>query len=174
MTSRKKVCTTILGKIFIKSNNTQRFHEPFHKFYLNFYKFFPDFILFSWIFTELDCPLSSLWTILQIDIKSPAKSDGMLDWASVRWAFVFIIIASCLPFVAFSKRRTLSIPAPQGGVRYREPLKHVRPGCVRTPSVWDWSLNHGKDGDCNMIDFNSAPDESAKESSYFCVHGSHL
>ena len=28
--------------------------------------------------------------------------------------------------------------------------------------------------DCDVIDVNSAPDESAKESSYFHVHGSHL
>jgi len=28
-------------------------------------------------------------------------------------------------------------PAPQGGVCYREPLKRVQPGCVRTPSVWE-------------------------------------
>jgi len=28
--------------------------------------------------------------------------------------------------------------------------------------------------DCDIIDVNSAPDESAKESSYFHVHGSHL
>jgi len=27
--------------------------------------------------------------------------------------------------------------------------------------------------DCDIIDVNSAPDESAKESSYFQVHGSH-
>ena len=36
---------------------------------------------------SLDCPLSSLWTILPIDIKSPARSDDMcvmLDWVSVR------------------------------------------------------------------------------------------
>ena len=53
-------------------------------------------------------------------------------------------------------------------------LKGVRPGWVRTTSVWDWSSSLGKDGDCDVIDVNSAPDESAKESSYFHVHGSHL
>jgi len=40
-----------------------------------------------------------------------------------------------LLFVAFSMRRTFSIPAPQGGVLYRAPLERVRPGCVHTPSV---------------------------------------
>ena len=51
---------------------------------------------------SLDYPLSSLWTILPIDIKSPAKSDDvcvMLDWASVRWAFVFFITSSLLFFL---------------------------------------------------------------------------
>jgi len=28
--------------------------------------------------------------------------------------------------------------------------------------------------DCDVIDVHSAPDESAKEGSYFHVHGSHL
>jgi len=28
--------------------------------------------------------------------------------------------------------------------------------------------------DCDVIDVNSSPDQSAKESSYFHVHGSHL
>ena len=28
--------------------------------------------------------------------------------------------------------------------------------------------------DCDIIDVNSAPDESAKEDSYFHLHGSHL
>ena len=49
----------------------------------------------------LDCPLSSLWTTLPIDIKSPARSDDvrvMLDWASVRWVFVFFISSSLLFF----------------------------------------------------------------------------
>jgi len=51
---------------------------------------------------------------------------------------------------------------------------HVRPGCVRTPSVWDWSLNLGKDGkDCDVVD-NSTPDESTKQCSYFHEHGSQL
>ena len=50
-------------------------------------------------------------------------------------------------------------------------LKRVRPSCVRTPSVWDRSLGRM---DCDVIDVNSSPDESAKESSYFHVHGSHL
>jgi len=78
---------------------------------------------------SLDYPLSSLWTILPIDIKSPVRSDDvcvMLDWASVHWAFVFFISSSLL-FVAFSMWCTLSNPAPQGGVPYREPLKHVWP-----------------------------------------------
>jgi len=48
-------------------------------------------------------------------------------------------------------------------------VKRVRPGCVRTPSVWEWSSDLGKDGDCDVIDVNSAPDESAKESSYLEV-----
>ena len=51
---------------------------------------------------SLDCPLPSLWTILPIDIKSPARSDDvrvMLDWASVRWAFVFFISSSLLFFL---------------------------------------------------------------------------
>ena len=90
---------------------------------------------------SLDCPLPSFWTILPIDIKSPARSDDvrvMLDWASVRWAFVFFISSSLL-FVAFSMRRTLSNPDPQGGVPYQAPLKRVRLGCVRTPSDWDWT-----------------------------------
>ena len=98
----------------------------------------------------------SLRTILPIDIKSPARSDDarvMLDWASVRWAFVFCISSSLL-LVAFSMRRTLSTPAPQGGVRYREPLKRVQPSCVRTPSVWDWSSGRM---DCDILDVNSAP-----------------
>jgi len=37
----------------------------------------------------------------------------------------------------------------------------------------EWSSNLGKDG-LWIIDVNFAPDESAKESSYFHVHGSHL
>jgi len=41
-------------------------------------------------------------------------------------------------------------------------MKRVRPGCVRTHSVWDWSSNLGKDGDYDVIDVNSAPDASAK------------
>jgi len=97
---------------------------------------------------SLDCPLSSLWTILPIDIKSPARSDDvrvMLHLASVLWTFVFFISSSLL-FVAFSMRGTSSIPAPQGGVLYRAPLKHVRPSCVHTPSLWVSSLNLGKDG----------------------------
>ena len=51
-------------------------------------------------------------------------------------------------------------------------MKHVRPGCVRTPSVWDPRTSGSMD--CDVIDVNSSPDESAKESSYFHVHGSHL
>jgi len=50
---------------------------------------------------------------------------------------LYLFISTLLLVVAFSMRRTLFIPAPQGGVTYREPLKRVRPGCVRTPSVWD-------------------------------------
>jgi len=41
----------------------------------------------------LDCPFSSLWTILTIDIKGPARSDDvrvMLDWASVHWALAAV------------------------------------------------------------------------------------
>jgi len=49
------------------------------------------------------------------------------------------------------------------GGRGANRLKRVRPGCVCTPSVWDWSSNVGKDGlDCAIIDVNSALDESAK------------
>jgi len=99
---------------------------------------------------SLDCPLSSLWTIFPIDIKNPARSDDvrvMLDWASVRWALAAVRCALCLVFfllssllfVAFSMRRTLSIPASQGDVRYRKPLKRVRPSCVHTPPVWAWT-----------------------------------
>ena len=94
-------------------------------------------------------------------------------WLGFRTLSLCLLHLSLL-LVAFSMRRTLSVPVPQGGVRYRETLKHVRPSCVRTPSVWDWSSNLGKDGDCDVTDVNSAPDESAKESSYFHVHGSHL
>jgi len=108
---------------------------------------------------ELSCQL--------ISRVQPGDVRVMLDWTSVHWALAAVRWAlffffSLLLSIAFSMRRTLSIPAPQG-VRYQEPLKHVRPGCVRTPSVWDWSSY-----------VNSAPDESAKESSCFHVHGSHL
>jgi len=85
---------------------------------------------------SLDCPLSSVWTILPIDTRNPARSDDvrvMLDWASVRWAFVFFISSSLsLLFVAFSMRRVLSIPAPQGGVPYR--VTFVAVDCI--------ALNH--------------------------------
>ena len=98
---------------------------------------------------SLYCPLSTLWTILPNDIKSPARSVDvrvMLDWASVRWAFVFFISSSLsLLFVAFSMQRTSSIPVPQGGVRYRERLKWNSP-VVESCSVWDWSSNLRKDG----------------------------
>ena len=95
----------------------------------------------------------------------------MLDWASVRWAFCLLyLFISSLLLAAFSMRRTLSIPAPQGGVPYQAPLKRVRPSCVRTPSVWDWSSNLGR-MDCGVIYVNSAPDESI---SYLHVHGSHF
>jgi len=50
----------------------------------------------------------------------------------------------------------------------RSLLKRVRPGCVRTPAVWDWSSN------IERIDVNSAPDELAKDSRNFHVYGSHL
>jgi len=48
------------------------------------------------------------------------------------------------------------------------PVKPVRPGCVHTPSLWDWSSNLGNDGLWRHR-CNSAPDESAKESSYSVV-----
>jgi len=50
---------------------------------------------------SLDCPLSSLWTILPIDIESSARSDGvrvMFHWTSVRWTFVFFISSSLCCF----------------------------------------------------------------------------
>jgi len=69
----------------------------------------------------------SLWTILPIYIKSPARSDDVrviLHWASVHRTFVFFISSSLL-FVAFSMRRMSSIAAPQGCVCYREPFVAV-------------------------------------------------
>jgi len=71
-------------------------------------------------------------------------------------------------------RRMSSIPAPPGGVPYQAPLKRVRPGYVPTPSVCGIDPRTSGRMDCDVIDVNSAPDESAKESSYFHVHGSHL
>ena len=52
-------------------------------------------------------------------------------------------------------------------------VKRVRPGYVRTPSVWidPWTSVRM---DCDVIDVNSTPDESAKEYCYFHMHGSHL
>jgi len=126
---------------------------------------------------SLYCPLSSLWTILPIDIKSPARSDDvriMLDLASVRWAFVFFISSSLLFFL-------LLIPC---DARYpSQLLKKVSligsHWIVCDPVVFA-HLQCGIDPrtsqriDCDVIDVNSAPDESAKESSDFHVHGSHL
>ena len=67
-----------------------------------------------------------------------------LGFSTLRFCLLFFFVSFIL--VAFSMRRALSIPVPQGSVRYREPLKRVRPDCVRTPSVWDSSSNLGKDG----------------------------
>jgi len=54
------------------------------------------------------------------------------------------------------------------------PVKHVRSGCVRTHLQCEIDSQTSVRMDCDVIDVNSAPDESAKESSYFHVHGSHL
>ena len=122
---------------------------------------------------SLDCPLSSLWTILPIDTKSPARSDDvrvMLNWASVRWAFVFfslffLLLLPCNARYPSQLLKDVSII----GNHWSGTSRLLSPA-----SVWAWSSNLGKDGDCDIIDVNSAPDESAKESSYFHVHGSQL
>ena len=96
-------------------------------------------------FKSLDCPLSSLRTILPIDIKSPARSEDVR---------VMHDLSSCHSSCCFFTLRTLSIPAPHdlthldvffgsfGGVPYRAPLKRVSPGYVRTPLEWAWTQKH--------------------------------
>ena len=64
-------------------------------------------------------------------------------------------------------------------------MKLVRTGCVRTPAVWDWTQKPRcaslavvdavgtPDASLAVVGAVGTPDESAKESSYFHVHGSH-
>ena len=118
---------------------------------------------------SLDCPLSSLWTISPIDIKSPARSDDvhvMLDWASVRWAFVFFISSSHLFFL-------LLFPCDaRYPIQFLKEVSLIRSHwSVCSPVVFA-QLQCGIDPrtsgrmDCDVIDVNSTPDELAKESSY--------
>ena len=51
-------------------------------------------------------------------------------------------------------------------------VKHVRPGCDRTPSVWAWTQKPQWNKLRQLL--FSTPGDSAKVSSYFHVHGSHL
>ena len=126
---------------------------------------------------SLDCPLSSLWTILPIDIKSPARSDDvrvMLDWASVRWAFVFFISSSFLFFLLLF---SCDVRYPSQLFKEMSLIRHHWSVC--DPVVFahlQCGIHPPTSGrmDCDVIDVNSTPDESAKESSCFHVHGSHL
>ena len=121
---------------------------------------------------SLDCPLSSLRTILPTDIKSPARSDDvrvMLDLSSVRWASFFISSFCC--FFPCDARypsqllKEVSIIGSHWRVHDLVVLAHLQCGIdPRTSGRMD----------CDVIDLNSTLDESDKESSYFHVHGSHL
>jgi len=126
---------------------------------------------------SLDCPLSSLWTTLPIDIKSPARSNDvrvMLDLASVRWAFVFFISSSLLFFLLLfpcdprypsQLLKEVSVIGRHWGVCDPVVFTHLQCGIhPRTSGRID----------CDVIDINSTLDETAKESSYFHLHGNHL
>jgi len=124
---------------------------------------------------SLDCPLSSNYLANWYQESSQVRwrvCHAWLGLGTLSLSLLYLFI-SYLLLVAFSMRRTLSIPAPQGGVRYGNHWS------VYDPVVFahlQCGINPRTSGrmDCVVIDVNSTPDESAKESSYFHVHGIHL
>ena len=89
----------------------------------------------------------------------------------ISYPFVFYI--SYLHFVTFSIRHTLSIILLKEVSVIRsywnvcDPVVFAHLQCGIDPRTLGRM-------ECHVIDVNSAPDESAKESSHFHVHGSHL